>query len=193
MNFSFSTPFPKNPVIPLTLDISFYIPFWRDLLLFMGFQSVKRESIHELIRLKKSMAIILGGAREALLAKPLNPVIILTPRKGVFRIALKSKVPVVPVYTFGEMEAWEVRPFPPWLHFIQNAIKFCTGVMPILFSPLIPRRFPLSMVIGEPIYSEFSEDTEENVLLFQEKFKNALLALYNAHYEKYNYSPLIIL
>ena len=193
VNFCFSNPFPNKPIFPLTLEVLFYVPFWRDLLLFLGLSSVKKTSIRELIHLKKSMVILLGGAREVLLAKPFNPTIILTPRRGIFRIALKHRIPVVPVFTFGEMEAWETRPFPSWLHFFQKITKRFTGVMPVLFWPPVPRRVPLVTVIGEPIYADHTEDTEGNVLIFQEKFRNSLLALYNLHYQKFNYSQLTIL
>ena len=139
------------------------------------------------------MSILLGGAREALLAKPFNPTIILTPRRGIFRIAMRYRIPVVPVFTFGELEAWETRPFPPWLLYFQNAIKLVTGVMPVLFWPPIPRRVPLVTVIGDPVYSDHTRDSEENVLQFQEKFKASLISLYNLHYQKFNYSQLVII
>jgi 2-acylglycerol O-acyltransferase 2 len=192
-NFCLSNPFPNKTIFPLTLDISFYIPFFRDILLLLGLCSVKKSSIHELIHLKKSMIVMLGGAREVLLSKPFNPTIILTPRKGIFRIALKHKIPVVPVFTFGEMEAWETRPFPPWLHFVQKITKRLIGVMPVLFWPPIPRRIPLVTVVGEPIYAEHVEDTDENILFFQEKFRTSLLKLYNLHYQRFNYSQLTII
>ena len=46
--------------------------------------------------------LVVGGAPEALLAKPGKPEIILEPRKGFIKLALQLGTDLVPVFGFGE-------------------------------------------------------------------------------------------
>lgn len=57
---------PGIRIHPLTMDQTFRIPFFRDILLAMGLRSVKRDSFHRLLATGRSVMVVPGGAREAL-------------------------------------------------------------------------------------------------------------------------------
>lgn len=54
----------------VTVNANFYIPLWRDMLMGMGLVSSDRESISSLLNHGISVAIVIGGAAEALDARP---------------------------------------------------------------------------------------------------------------------------
>lgn len=56
----------------------------------------------------KSLAVILGGAREAL-ATERHTMRLCADRRGIFELAIKYGVPIVPVLTYGENEMFAVK------------------------------------------------------------------------------------
>jgi hypothetical protein len=56
----------------------------------------------------KSLTVILGGAREAL-ATESNKMRLCADRRGIFELAVKHRVPIVPVLTYGENEMFAVK------------------------------------------------------------------------------------
>ncbi len=56
----------------------------------------------------KSLTVILGGAREALATEP-HKMRLCADRRGIFELAVKHRVPIVPVLTYGENEMFAVK------------------------------------------------------------------------------------
>lgn len=90
-----------------TVTASFKIPFWRDLVLACGGISASRHSVDYCLRSGKSVVIVVGGALEALDARPGSVDLTLRRRRGFVRMALKRGAHLVPVYSFGENELYE--------------------------------------------------------------------------------------
>lgn len=77
----------------------------------------------------------------------------------------------------------------------QDAVKKITGVAPALFIGrgflqysfgLIPRRYPITTVVGEPIATIASnEPTNKQVDELHEQFTEALIKLFEEHKHKY--------
>lgn len=111
----------RPPTILLTLNIGFYLPVWRELLLGLSVCSVSKSSIKALLRRKKDVVIVVGGAREALLARPGHADLVLRNRKGFFRIALQSGAVLMPLFVFGENELFEQLEWS-WLRWVQNRL-----------------------------------------------------------------------
>ena len=175
----------QHSFVALTIGFNFWIPLWRDVLLALGMRSVSRQSIeHILTTSTSSPVIMLGGAREAALIKHRHPHLILSDRKGVFKLALQHKVPLVPVFTFGELETFD----EPKLVGFLSLFKRITGIMPMAFWPPMPHRTPLNTYIGEPVDPNAYTSWED----LREAFKSSLLNLYNEHYQKYNYAPILV-
>lgn len=181
----------KVPCVVLTVGFNFWIPIWRDLLLALGMRSVSRQCMEGLLRNQPdtSLVIMLGGAREAQFREHRTPRIILNRRLGLFKLAMKHKVPLVPVFTFGELETFKDIVGLRGVGRVAMFVKWVTGVLPVLFWPLVPMRRPLDTFIGEPVLPQNYDSPEA----FQAAFRNALLKMYNQHYQKYDYSVLKII
>jgi 2-acylglycerol O-acyltransferase 2 len=98
------TLFPKIDFRLTTLNINFYIPYWRELLINRGFISADYNSCLYWLKKKKGNAInlVVGGAKESFYASPGSNSIFLNKRKGFIKLALQSGSSLVPVYQFGE-------------------------------------------------------------------------------------------
>lgn len=146
----------------LTVTANFAVPLWRDLLMALGFVSASRESADALLNQGKSMMVVVGGALEALDARPGLVDLTLDRRKGFVKMALRHGAALVPIFCFGENEAWDQVPNPPGslLRRIQmGAVKYFgfslplplgRGVFQYTFG-LMPHRREINTVIGHPI------------------------------------------
>lgn len=177
----------------LTVDFNFYIPIWREVLMSLGLAGVGRESVKCLLQSGHSLAIVIGGAREALDAKPSSYDLVLRKRRGFFREALQHGCAVVPVFGFGENELYVqmVRDRDSWLRACQDRLIHIFGFTLPLFNGrgmfnyergVLPRRHPVNVVIGEPIEVQaVSVPSEEDITLLQEEYICRLEAIYDRH------------
>lgn len=145
------------PIHVLTLRFSFLIPIWRDLLVRLGLGPVDRATCHDILRKSgHSIAIVIGGAREALNSRPGHYELILEKRKGAFKLAIQENVPMVPVFSFGDVDLYD-QIYLPWpASLIQSlSIKVAGFSMPLpagRFGTILPKRKRLFTVVGRPIY-----------------------------------------
>ncbi|TMW62429.1 hypothetical protein Poli38472_005047 [Pythium oligandrum] len=180
-----------------TVNLNFYLPFWRDILLAVGFLDASFKSLQSGLRRNRSVAVVLGGAAEALYAHPGTNDIILNKRKGIVRLALTTGTPMVPVFMFGESELYYqvANPKGSLLRSIQQSFlrvfKFSPPVpvgVGVLGCPIgvMPRRVPLHIVTGKPIPVPLIETpSERDILKYQAIYRTALEALYATHEERY--------
>lgn len=104
--------FPGIKCFVTTLVNQFQVPFYRDYLMALGVTTVVKRNLKLLLDKGASIVIVVGGARESLMAKPGTNFIVLYRRKGFIKLALESLdekgVCVVPVYGFGENDVYNV-------------------------------------------------------------------------------------
>lgn len=101
--------FPGIPICLLTLLNQFYIPIYRDYLLALGITSAGRNNALKILKQAFSLAIVVGGAQESLLARPESTEIVLQKRKGFIKLALETgNISLVPCYCFGENELYNI-------------------------------------------------------------------------------------
>lgn len=113
---NWNTIFPGIKCFVTTLVNQFQIPFYRDYLMAMGVTTVVKKNLKMLLHKGASIVIVVGGARESLMAKPGNNSIVLYRRKGFIKLALETLrededdygICVVPVYGFGENDIYNV-------------------------------------------------------------------------------------
>lgn len=89
----FSKLFPGIIPYLLTLDIQFKTPIFREYIMAMGVCAVSKESIRHILTdmgAGHSCVVVVGGAAEALEAKPGNFKLVLKSRKGFVKLALKT-------------------------------------------------------------------------------------------------------
>ncbi|EDW01696.1 2-acylglycerol O-acyltransferase 2-A [Drosophila grimshawi] len=159
-----------------TLDQHFVIPFLRDLLRGWGLISVSKESLTYYLTkpndpkhpnnrdgfTSNAVAILVGGAQEALDSHPGKYILTLKNRKGFVKMAIRTGSSIVPTISFGEVDIFDQVDNPPdsTLRRIQTIVKKLTGISPLIpvgrgfFNytfGFLPYRRPIVQVVGAPI------------------------------------------
>lgn len=144
---------------------------------------------------------MVGGAQEALYARPGIYRLVLNKRKGFAKIAIQTGASIVPVFSFNEVEVYDQPSNEPGtkLRSFQEFCKKWTGIAPAIFIGrgffqysfgLIPRRHPITTVVGAPIDAvQNGAPTNEQIDELHEKFVDALQKLFEDHKHKYLKNP----
>jgi len=165
MTSGFQRLFPGVDVRILTLKINFYVPFLDLFLSFLGVCDASRESCNAILgdeEDRKSLCIVLGGAKESLEAHPGLMKLYLAKRKGFVKVALENGATLVPVFGFGENELFDQvdNPEGSVIRKIQTKLQQRMGFAIPIFSGrgvfqynfgLLPKRIPIDVVFGKPI------------------------------------------
>jgi hypothetical protein len=202
---SFSKVFPGLRSFLLTLEAQFYMPLHRELFLSTGARSANRESIEWLLTKEgtgNALALIVGGAVEALDAVPGKLDVTLNARKGFVKLALKHGADLVPVISFGENDVYDQkqRDEHAFIKKLQREITKLTSFSPPLFHGrgvfqytfgLLPYRKPITTVVGKPIQVEkVDKPTEEQVTKLHQQYVDNLIDLFNTTKDKYGSEKL---
>lgn len=144
-----------------------------------------------------AVVIVIGGAQEALYMRPDEYRIVLKKRKGFVKLALRNGTPLVPMFSFGELDLFDQPANPPGskLRRWQDFVKAVTGIAPTKFIGrgffqysygMIPRRKPLNLVVGAPIeVPKSGEPTDELVDEYHQRFTDGLIDLFETNKAKY--------
>ncbi|XP_019504879.1 PREDICTED: 2-acylglycerol O-acyltransferase 2 [Hipposideros armiger] len=163
-----STNFPK--IFPdirphlMMLTVWFRVPFFRDYLMSGGLVTSDKESAAHILSRKEGgnlLGIIVGGAQEALNARPGAYKLLLRNRKGFVRLALVHGADLVPIFSFGENDLYDQveNSDGSWLRWIQNRLQKIMGISLPLFHGrgvfqytfgLLPYRRPITSVGSSP-------------------------------------------
>ncbi|KAK6057335.1 diacylglycerol acyltransferase [Cooperia oncophora] len=161
----------------------------REWLLLSGFIDCSKESIQNVLTMKKAgqaAVVAVGGAEEALYARPGVHKLKLLTRKGFVKQALRCGASLVPVYSFGETDIYQqldnpegsmVRRFQTWVkNLIGISVPFFygRGLFQLNFG-FLPYRRPINTVIGAPIdVPKILEPTDEEVDRLHRQYCDAL-------------------
>ncbi len=139
--------------------------------------------------------LVVGGASEALNVGDKKRVkLYLIRRKGFIKLALEHGTDLVPVFGFGESNAYEQLPNPEGslTRRVQNWLeKNLTFTLPLFYGRgvfqysygIVPHRRPITVVVGSPInVPKNANPSNEDVAALHAKYIAALQALY----DKYN-------
>lgn len=196
--------FPHLDVRLLTLDTNLKIPWIREFYLWSGICSASRRSISNLLGKGSSVMLVVGGAAEALSTRPGTNRLTLANRHGFVRLAVEHGADLVPVFSFGENNAYSVvsTDSDGWARRTQNYLQKKMGFsMPIFYGRgifnysfgFLPHRRPMDVVVGAPIkVTQAPEhlrgraltDTEEGkelVMKYHRLYVEALAKLYDKH------------
>eukprot|EP00121_Abeoforma_whisleri_P001591 Awhi_evm1s1420 len=143
-----------------TLPPWFKLPFWREMVYCLGVVDNSRETFNHVLSGEggegQTIVIPLGGAPEALEAKPDTYDIILADKKGFVKVALVNGASLVPVFGFGENNLYTQKPnergseMRDW----QEKILKLTSFAPVQLTDtigLMPKPGLVTVVVGEPI------------------------------------------
>ncbi len=174
------------PVSLLTLDLQFYIPFWREVCIALGLASASRASFGRLLAAAQPAAILVGGIREALDAQPGTVVLTIRERRSLFRYAVAHSAAVFPVFTFGETETLAQLSTPLLRRLQMASLGALRFALPLFYAPtaalIVPKQVPLTTVIGAPLVGRPGEAPEA----LQERYIASLCDLYARHAERYS-------
>ncbi|XP_029282901.1 2-acylglycerol O-acyltransferase 1 [Cottoperca gobio] len=196
----FSLLFPGLTSHLLMLPFWFKVPLFRDYIMCGGLVSSSKSSLSHLVSRPAggNVAVIaVGGALEALDARPGALKLQVQNRKGFIKLALKHGAQLVPVFSFGENELFDQMENPSGspLRKLQNRLQSIMGVAMPLFHArgvfqysfgLMPYRKSIHTVVGKPIsvvqtHSPSSEDIE----CLHKVYLQSLTELFELH--KLNY------
>ncbi|KAI8683834.1 Diacylglycerol O-acyltransferase [Fusarium keratoplasticum] len=192
----------------LTLDSNFRLPFNRDWILWMGLQSVSKESIWNMLTKGgpnndgqgRAVTIVVGGARESLEAQPGTLRLILKGRKGFVKMALRTGADLVPVIGFGENDLYDqLSPKThPIVHQMQMIfLKVFKFTVPALHGRgvlnydvgLMPYRRPVNIVIGRPLRVERPhgpQPAQEDIDELHERYIREVEKLWEAYKDQFS-------
>ena len=194
----------------LTLREFYIFPGLREIMLAMGMSAATKENLdailgamHNGLRPKgQATIIVVGGAREVLRADITDRIVlVILKRKGFIKKALQYGADLVPMFTFNETFLADPM-FPDsdgkFIKIVQEWVTTVTrwplpyfmgrGIFQYSFG-LLPKRLPLTVVVGKPInVEEFGippggcQPTQEQIDTVHEAYLKALRDIY----DKYN-------
>ena len=144
---------PGDSIVSFGASIIFNTPFLRDLALTCGSREVSQNAIEAAIRQGKSPVLVPGGQSEMIHSWPgTRELHIVTYHRGFVRLAMKYKIPLVPVLCFGEHNTYYNVYMPKVQYWFLKRMGVGFPVLPIgwKFLPL-PNRTPLNAVVGAPL------------------------------------------
>ncbi|CAD5111251.1 DgyrCDS579 [Dimorphilus gyrociliatus] len=184
----------------LTLISNFNWPIVRGYIMWLGICDVSKESIKWILTKKgqgQAAIIVVGGAQEALDARPNNYILTLKNRKGFVKLALQQGASLVPIYSFGENDLFNQAPNPHGsrLRKFQILFKKLSGIAPAFFYGrgvfnytfgFVPHRKPVRTVVGKPIYLEKEPNpTKERINEVHQQYMDGLTRIFEDYKEKF--------
>ncbi|XP_076969658.1 2-acylglycerol O-acyltransferase 2 [Tamandua tetradactyla] len=197
----FSALFPGIRPHLMMLNLWFRIPFFRDYLMSGGLVASDKNSAAHVLNRKEGgnlLTIVVGGAQEALDARPGAYTLLLRNRKGFIRLALMHGAALVPIFSFGENELFEQVQNSPGsrLRSVQHRLQRVMGISLPLFHGrgvfqysfgLMPHRRPIITVVGKPIEVQKKlYPSKEDVDQLHQHYIKELSNLFETHKVKYN-------
>lgn len=203
--------FPEIRSKVLTLSINMLFPIFRELILSWGCADSSAENINTLLSqshdpsdvtnkdgfTSNAAIVMFGGAREAFLSAPDTYNVFLNTRKGFIRLAMQNGAGLVPAIAFGETNVYDTTQNEngSLVRKIQEIIKKYTTLAPVLFNGrgffqqhfgLIPRRHPITLVIGEPIdCTKNDQPSNKEIDEMHALFRKRLIELFETNKSKY--------
>ncbi|EDW89230.1 diacylglycerol O-acyltransferase 2 [Drosophila yakuba] len=194
-----------------TLDHHFKTPFLRDILRWWGMVSVSKESLAYLLSksndpkhkdnrdgfTSNAVAVLVGGAKEAMDSHPGQYILTLKDRKGFVKMAIRTGSSIVPSLSFGEVDIFDQVSNPPdsSLRRFQNVVKKFTGISPLLPKGrgifnynygILPHRRRIVQVVGSPIdVTKCDTPDPEYVDKIHGQVIRALEKMFDEYKEKY--------
>lgn len=193
----FESQFPhlKKRVIAAATMVSLS-PLFRDLVLAVGVVDCSRYSFEELLKKGYTVGVFVGGAIEALYSNPHEvEALDLSRKKGFIRLSMIHNVPVVPCYTFNEVNhIYQISDSVIskfWLvSRVRRVFNRISGlILPFLF-PFFIRGNNCVTVVGEAVRFKMkdgsTEPSEEELDQAMTEYTAILVKLYNDNAKKYN-------
>jgi hypothetical protein len=170
----------------------FFLPIAREYQSWMGTAAVSSNEVRKAFSDRRDLGLVPGGFEEAVLAHPGTNELYLMRNLGWVKHAVRGGYGVVPVFSFGENEL-----IPQWRGYrlLRARIAGKTRIPMICPKRLFPKRHPVSLVVGAPVwFPHIAEPTKEQLQEWHGRYVGAVRALYNKHKAHFGAAdiPLVI-
>ncbi|XP_055347255.1 acyl-CoA wax alcohol acyltransferase 1-like [Paramacrobiotus metropolitanus] len=192
--------FPGINVIGLGQKFMMQVPLMREYTMAFGVCDVSRKSIDYWMTkgAGTAVAIITGGAREIFEIDCHNVKLVLRNRKGFVKAAIQHGAQLVPIFAFGENDTYELAFHRDsvvyrFQRFVQKKVL---GFCPALIkgrgffggSGLLPKRVPITVVVGAPIpVEENSHPSQAEIDALHQRYLQELRNLFDCHKTRYGH------
>jgi len=123
--------------------------------------------------------------------------VFLKKRRGIFKLALETGTPLVPVISFGENKLYQPINVPKWIQDFLEPYDMCVPFPTLssiikwfgLFSK--PLTEPVFTVVGEPVIVEKVENpSNSDIVRLRERYIDSLIAMYKKEKESCEYDDI---
>jgi hypothetical protein len=173
----------------------FYVPGCREICLWMGAVDAGRRTAERVLRAGLSLVVYPGGSKEIFHTDPNSSAttVVLNARKGFVRLAASAGADLVPVFVFGEKKCYErLNVHANVRDWFLNTLKIPLIVFWGRYGTWYPFRAKQTVVFGAPISTlkkDGSKSTDADVDALHAEYRDALVALFEAHKEEAGYGP----
>jgi 2-acylglycerol O-acyltransferase 2 len=153
---------------------------------YLKFVPASYDLMKNAIHTYRSLVLFPGGVRETFMTSHKKEVIVIKKRKGVFRLALETGIPLVPCYTFGLSILYERSGVSITLPFFFKNDKDSVAWFYGKYYTPYPMKKRLLTVIGEVIPVEHIKNpTEKDIRRLRRQYKKAVRNLFDKWKGKY--------
>eukprot|EP00980_Cylindrotheca_fusiformis_P030272 scaffold24618_cov127-Cylindrotheca_fusiformis.AAC.5 len=179
---------------PVVASATQLIPFVRDVLKWVRAVDASRNAVDEALSQGSRIGLAPGGIAEMFEGYPKafthrNEEYIII-RRGIFRLAMKYNLPMIPVYCFGSTKLLKRVQFPEIVQKISLLLRVSLVLFFGQFGLPIPFRQRLLYIMGRPIYPPKSSDIADNTELldkFVSNYCDELLQCFDRHKVSYGW------
>lgn len=181
------TEWSHKPIKGTVSDKIAYFPMGEEIIELGNFVVSNYESMKSVIDDDNSLTVCMGGVREVLYIQPNKLSLTILKKQGIFRLAIETGKPLVPVITYGENELIDPLDTPLISSIQKKIVPYGMAVLiptiesykrwyNILREPL---KEPIRTVIGKPIdVGTPRKATYEEIVELREKYFTELRELY---------------
>jgi len=177
--------YPHQQVHFMSDGFTHAVPFMKDIMQWLGVREVTKESINRVLGEGKCAMLVPGGQAEIMTTRSWGDDVCMDRRhKGFVRVSLARGVPLLPVLSMGEWMLMDNVYCPRLQALSRRWLGFPCPFLPYGAFPLMPRRCPVRLVVGEqlPCLEGISNPpTEKEVDEQHQKYFNRLESMFERH------------
>ena len=177
-----------RPIQATVLDKLYLLPFSKEILDRVSATPSNYNSMKAVLTKGESLTVCLGGTREILYTEKNVMKLSILNKKGIFRLAIETGTPLIPVISYGENELFEIVKHP-WLTSIQTilleygiciplpTLQSCKTWFNILQKPM---KNPIRTVVGKVIEVGVARvASDKDISELRDQYFTALRHLYS--------------
>jgi 1-acyl-sn-glycerol-3-phosphate acyltransferase len=176
-----------------------WLPFISEIFEHIGIVPTSYNEMKKTLVEETSLSVCPGGMREMLPVEGDETAmrVFLKKRRGIFKLALETGTPLIPVISFGEHKLYEPIYTPKWIQDFLEPYDMCIPI-PTVSSVLKwfslisnPLTQPVITVVGEPVLVEKVENpSNSDIVRLRERYIDSLVAMYKKEKELCEYDDI---